>query len=103
MMNDNDAGYDYDYDDRDLNRTPDLNADLPGRRKLLKKRVCRFCSDKVVYIDYKDTQVLKYFISERGKLVPRRISGNCSLHQRKITQAVKRARQISLLPYTVIK
>jgi len=66
-----------------------------------KKRVCKFCADKAVAIDYKDPQALKYFVSERGKVVPRRISGNCALHQRKITLAVKRARNIALLPFTV--
>ena len=55
----------------------------------------------MVAIDYKDPQALKYFISERGKVVPRRISGNCALHQRKINQAIKRARNIALLPFTV--
>jgi len=52
-------------------------------------------------LDYKDPQALKYFVSERGKVVPRRISGNCALHQRKVTLAVKRARNIALLPFTV--
>src|SRR5512143_1691636 len=90
-----------DYDDRDFGRAPDLNADAPGRRRTGKKRVCRYCADKALVIDYKDPQALKYFISERGKVVPRRISGNCALHQRKVTLAVKRARNIALLPFTV--
>ena len=67
-----------------------------GRRK-----GCRYCADKALVIDYKDPQALKYFISERGKVVPRRISGNCALHQRKVTLSIKRARQIALLPFTV--
>jgi small subunit ribosomal protein S18 len=92
------GGYD---DDREFGRTPDLNADAPGRRRTGRKRVCRFCADKALIIDYKDPQALKYFISERGKVVPRRISGNCALHQRKVTLAIKRARQIALLPFTV--
>ena len=71
-------------DDKDFGRTPDLNADAPGRRRGGKKRVCKFCADKAVVIDYKDPQALKYFVSERGKVVPRRISGNCALHQRKV-------------------
>ena len=87
-------------DDRDFGRTPDLNADAPGRRRGA-KRVCKFCADKGVVIDYKDPQALKYFVSERGKVVPRRISGNCALHQRKVTLAIKRARNIALLPFTV--
>jgi len=67
-----------------------------GRRK-----VCRFCADKSQKIDYKDPQSLRYFITDRGKIVPRRISGNCARHQRQITLAVKRARNIALMPYTV--
>ncbi len=94
-------GRDNDMDDREFGRTPDLNADAPGRRRLGRKRVCRYCADKALTIDYKDPQALKYFISERGKVVPRRISGNCALHQRKVTLSIKRARQIALLPFTV--
>jgi small subunit ribosomal protein S18 len=90
-----------DMDDREFGRTPDLNADAPGRRRTGRKRVCRYCADKALVIDYKDPQALKYFISERGKVVPRRISGNCALHQRKVTLAIKQARQIALLPFTV--
>ncbi|HSQ67103.1 MAG TPA: 30S ribosomal protein S18 [Polyangiaceae bacterium] len=86
-------------DDKDL-RGPELNADV-GRRRMGKKRVCKFCAEKEIGIDYKDPQALKYFVSERGKVVPRRISGNCALHQRKINQAIKRARNIALLPFTV--
>ncbi len=88
-------------DDRDFGRTPDLNSDAPGRRRMGRKRVCRFCADKALVIDYKDPQALKYFVSERGKVVPRRISGNCALHQRKVTLAIKQARSIALLPFTV--
>lgn len=90
-----------DMDDREFGRTPDLNADAPGRRRQSRKRVCRFCLDKALVIDYKDPQMLKYFISERGKVVPRRISGNCAFHQRKIMLSIKRARNIALLPFTV--
>ena len=90
-----------DYDDRDFGRTPDLNADAPGRRRTGRKRVCRYCADKALVIDYKDPQALKYFISERGNVVQRRISGNCARHQRKVTLAIKRARNIALLPFTV--
>ncbi|MBN1962861.1 MAG: 30S ribosomal protein S18 [Deltaproteobacteria bacterium] len=66
-----------------------------------RRRACRFCSEKEIAIDYRDAASLKYFISERGKIVPRRISGNCAKHQRKVTEAVKRARQLALLPYMV--
>jgi small subunit ribosomal protein S18 len=85
----------------DFGRTPDLNSDAPGRRRLGRKRVCRYCADKALVIDYKDPQALKYFVSERGKVVPRRISGNCATHQRKVTLAIKRARNIALLPFTL--
>lgn len=87
-------------DDKDL-RTPDLNADAPGRRRNNRRRVCKFCADKALFIDYKDAQALKYFVSERGKIVPRRISGNCALHQRKVKQAITRARHLALMPFTM--
>ena len=65
-----------------------------------RKKVCIFCADKVDYIDYKDTAKLRKFISERGKILPRRITGNCAKHQRELNTAIKRARQVALLPYT---
>lgn len=68
-----------------------------GRRK---KRVCQFCADKVNYIDYKEVNKLKKSISERGKILPRRITGCCAKHQRALTVSIKRARHIALLPYT---
>jgi small subunit ribosomal protein S18 len=68
-----------------------------GRRK-----VCRFCADKTAKVDFKDNAGLKYFLSERGKIIPRRISGNCAMHQRQVANAIKRGRQLALLPYTVI-
>jgi len=70
------------------------------RRRGGKRKTCRFCADSEVKIDYKDAGQLRYFISERGKIVPRRISGNCANHQRQITLAVKRARHLSLMPFT---
>ncbi|MEZ4441441.1 MAG: 30S ribosomal protein S18 [Polyangiaceae bacterium] len=75
---------------------------LPFRRRG-RRRVCRYCADKDVPIDYKDPQALKYYVTERGKIVPRRISGSCAKHQRAITAAIKRARLIALLPYTSIE
>jgi small subunit ribosomal protein S18 len=67
-----------------------------------RRKVCRFCADKNVAIDYKaDPQTLKYFITDRGKIIPRRISGNCATHQRKVGTAIKRARMIALMPFTV--
>ena len=65
-----------------------------GRRK-----VCGFCVDKLEHIDYKDTAKLRRYVTERGKIVPRRISGNCAKHQRQLTTAIKRARIIALLPF----
>jgi small subunit ribosomal protein S18 len=70
------------------------------KRGKKKRRVCVFCSDKTDIIDYKDVGKLKRFVSERGKILPRRITGNCAKHQRTLTIAVKRARHIALLPYT---
>ncbi len=70
------------------------------RRLYVRKKVCRFCADATLMINYKDTRQLRYFITERGKIIPRRISGNCAKHQRKITLAVKRARHLALMPYT---
>ena len=64
-----------------------------------KKKVCIFCVDKVDFIDYKDSAKLRKFISERGKILPRRISGTCTKHQRELNTAIKRARQVALLPY----
>ena len=65
-----------------------------------KRKVCSFCVDKATEIDYKDIAKLRKFISERGKILPRRISGNCAKHQRQLTTAIKRARVIALLPFT---
>ena len=68
----------------------------PNHRR---KKVCIFCQDKVNEIDYKDVAKLRKFISERAKILPRRVSGTCALHQRQLTIAIKRARQMALLPY----
>ncbi len=64
-----------------------------------RKKVCQFCAEKIEHIDYKDTARLRKYISERSKILPRRITGTCAKHQRQVTIAVKRARQIALLPY----
>ena len=74
----------------------------PERRKkpFLRRKVCRFCTDKKLDIDYRNPRILRYFITERGKIIPRRISGNCAKHQREVTVAVKRARNIAILPFT---
>ena len=69
------------------------------RNRRMKRRVCAFCVDKVDHIDYKDTARLRKFLTERGKLMPRRMSGTCAKHQRKLATAIKRARTVALLPY----
>ena len=69
------------------------------RRVFHRRKVCRFCADSTIIINYKDARTLKYFITERGKIIPRRISGTCAKHQRRLTTAIKRARAIALLPY----
>jgi small subunit ribosomal protein S18 len=69
------------------------------RRVYHRRKVCRFCADSSLIIDYKDSKSLKYFITERGKIIPRRISGTCASHQRALTLAIKRARSIALLPF----
>ena len=75
-------------------------VDRPQRARHPKRKVCMFCVDKVESIDYKDTAKLRKFISpERAKILPRRVTGNCALHQRELTVAIKRAREMALLPY----
>ena len=72
----------------------------PKKRIFQRKRVCRFCTDKEMSIDYKDPKTLHNFVTERGKIIPRRIYGTCASHQRQLCEAIKRARQIALLPYS---
>ena len=78
-------------------------SDAPMKRRNIRRRkkVCVFCSDENNLIDYKDVNKLKRYISERGKILPRRITGNCAKHQRALTVAIKRARHIALMPYVV--
>ncbi|MCC8090032.1 MAG: 30S ribosomal protein S18 [Oscillospiraceae bacterium] len=66
-----------------------------------RRKVCQFCVDKATFVDYKDVAKLNKFTSERGKILPRRATGACALHQRQLTEAIKRARQIALMPYIV--
>ena len=73
---------------------------LKRRKRFRRKKICTFCVDSVKYIDYKDAKMLQGFITERGKIIPRRISGNCARHQRQLTTAMKRARNVALLPFT---
>ena len=79
-------------------RSDSQNRRRPMRRR---KKVCVFCADKNKDIDYKDVNLLKRYVSERGKILPRRITGNCAKHQRALTVAIKRARHIALMPYTL--
>ncbi|MDY6795554.1 MAG: 30S ribosomal protein S18 [Actinomycetota bacterium] len=65
-----------------------------------RRKVCYFCAEKIDYIDYKDLGLLKRYVSEKGKIRPRRVTGNCSQHQKKLSKAVKNAREMALLPYT---
>ncbi len=74
--------------------------DRAPRGRKPKKKVCQFCVDKVEAIDYKDTAKLRRFVSERSKILPRRITGTCAKHQRQLTEAIKRARHLALLPYS---
>ncbi len=78
------------------NNNSNSNFKKRGRRK---KRVCQFCAEKATSVDYKDVAKLKKFVSERGKILPRRVTGTCAKHQRKMTTAVKRARHVSILAY----
>ena len=96
-----------DFDIDDDNRGPssrpsdrDRRGGGGGRGRMRRRKICRFCVDKVDLIDFKDVRLLQNFIPERGKILPRRISGVCTAHQRMLTEAIKRARNIALLPYT---
>ena len=77
-------------------------SDSPMRRRggRRRKKVCAFCASEAKAIDYKDVETLKNYISERGKILPRRVTGNCALHQRVIAREIKRARAIALMPYS---
>ncbi|MBU0728866.1 MAG: 30S ribosomal protein S18 [Proteobacteria bacterium] len=70
------------------------------RKTFTRRKFCRFCVDTALYIDYKDVRTLRNFVTERGKIIPQRIFGTCAKHQRQLTEAIKRARQIALLPYS---
>jgi small subunit ribosomal protein S18 len=75
---------------------------MKRKRTFQRRKVCVFCADSAMKIDYKDVKTLNHFITERGKILPRRISGNCAKHQRDITLAIKRARNIALMPFTIV-
>ncbi|HZT68719.1 MAG TPA: 30S ribosomal protein S18 [Terriglobia bacterium] len=83
-------------------KTAEANAKRPpaGRRQFFRRRkVCKFCVEKIDFIDYKDVKLIGSFIAERGKILPRRLTGTCSPHQRALTRAIKQARNIALLPF----
>jgi small subunit ribosomal protein S18 len=69
------------------------------QKRFQRRKFCRFCSEKVEYIDYKNIKVLKSYLTERGKILPRRMTGNCAKHQRELTESIKRARSIALLAF----
>ena len=100
-----DSDLDTDFDGDDRGDRGDKRGGRGGgggkRGGFARRKVCRFCADKAVKIDYKDPQTLKYFITDRGKIVPRRISGNCAKCQRKVALAIKRSRMVALMPFTV--
>ena len=81
-------------------RNNNNDDDSMPRVRRIKKKVCMYCADKNLVIDYKDAEKLKKFISEKGKILPRRVTGLCAKHQREVTTAIKRARQVALLPFT---
>lgn len=80
-------------------RGPRRDGAQGPRQRFFRKKVCKFCADKISVIDYKDAERLQKFITEKGKIVPRRISGTCSKHQRTLAKQLKRARFIALLPF----
>jgi small subunit ribosomal protein S18 len=75
-------------------------AQRPQKKLFTRKKVCRFCVDKESTINYKEVKTLRNFVSERGKIIPRRIVGTCATHQRQLCEAIKQARHIALLPYS---
>ena len=75
--------------------------DKKNNSRVRRKKTCWFTENKVQYIDYKDVNRLRRFVNERGKIMPRRMSGNCAKHQRQLSEAIKRARAIALMPYSV--
>ncbi|MCI0488095.1 MAG: 30S ribosomal protein S18 [Blastocatellia bacterium] len=85
--------------DRDNDRREGRGGRGGGRRYVRARRSCRFCADKIDYIDYKDGKLLSGYIPERGKILPRRISGTCAPHQRMLATAIKRARNAAILPF----
>ena len=84
-------------------RTRKTKPGMVERRRFVRRKSCKFCGDRLELIDFRDTQRLGKFTSERGKILPRRISGNCARHQRQLARAIKRARAVALMPYVTIE
>lgn len=82
-------------------RNSERQSRYPQKKFFHRKKFCRFCSDSNIKIDYKNTAILNNFVTERGKIMPRRITGNCASHQRELALAIKRARQIAIMPYVM--
>ena len=85
------------YERKPYNRDFDGNKD--GRKRFFKRKVCNFCKNRQEALDYKDVRILKRYIKDSGKIIPKRLTGTCSKHQRMVTRSIKRARSIALLPY----
>ncbi len=85
--------------DKDKDKGKGKGEGRPRGGFFRRRRVCKFCAEKIDYINYKDVRLLAPFLPERGKIQPRRISGTCAMHQRKLQTAIKRARQLALIPY----
>src|SRR3982074_2150344 len=79
------------------------DMDRGGGRAFGRRKVCRYCADKNAKVDFKDQPALKYFVTQRGKIIPRRISGNCAKHQRQVAKSIKQARGLALIPYLVLQ
>lgn len=85
--------------DKDIRNKDSKDAEQKSFRPHKRKKVCAFCTEKIAYIDYKDVPRLRKNLSERAKILPRRVTGTCAKHQRQLTIAIKRARHIALIPY----
>src|SRR5258706_2742912 len=97
-----DGGRDRDDKNGGGDKGEGMEDDKRGGRSFGRRKVCRYCADKNVHPDFKDQAALKYFVTERGKIIPRRISGNCAKHQREVAKAIKRSRGLALIPYLVL-
>lgn len=84
------------------NKSDSQRREKRERKEYTRKKICRFCTDNSLVIDYKNYRLLRSFLTERGRIIPRRISGNCAKHQRELTGAIKRARHVALLPFTAL-